>query len=97
MTGPVEEDTFAARLAEDDSCDVCAGEGEDCGSCDGSGEGDSWDGVCSWCGGAGQLIPEHCCVCGGSPYCLCCSRCGGYVGTCTCPITTERGGKQVTV
>lgn len=84
---------------EDCPSGVC-NDSQECGACDGSGddmEGVSDDG-CYHCGGAGQKVPEHCCACGGSPYCQCCPTCGGgYVGDCKCPIPTERDGKQVTV
>ena len=42
---------------------------------------------CYRCGGSGEFIPDHCCVCGGSPYCQCCGKCGSpSVGRCDCPI-----------
>jgi hypothetical protein len=59
-------------------CDVCEEEVE-CG-CD-----DEWD--CYSCGGSGYRVPEHCCDCGGSPYCMVCSRCSApCAGSCSCPI-----------
>jgi len=44
---------------------------------------------CSACYGTGQYVPEHCCLCGGSPYCNCCRTCGECVGTCSCPVTVQ--------
>ena len=46
--------------------------------------------VCSQCGGTGEYVPEHCCVCGGSPYCVCCRTCGAScIGNCKCPVTVQ--------
>jgi len=61
---------------EMDPCDICANEREECHACDGTGDDgyDPWG--CPACGGSGEVIPEHCCACGGSPYCNCCSKCG---------------------
>lgn len=82
------------------SVEVCPSGGcnetEDCRACE-DGDNEEYDGRCYSCGGLGWRVPEHCCQCGGSPYCQCCRTCGGYVGTCKCPIPTERDGKQVTV
>ncbi|MBY8888038.1 hypothetical protein K7472_24820 [Streptomyces sp. PTM05] len=80
---PHEEDDFA--------CEMCE-RYEDCAACDGSGE-DMYAGTddgCYECGGTGQTIPDHCCDCGGSPYCQCCTQCGNYAGTCGCPVTHTR-------
>jgi hypothetical protein len=72
-------------------CSVCAEEREDCHACDGSGEDEYGErGECIECGGAGERIPAHCCQCGGGEYdCQCCRRCGGYAGTCGCPIPVQ--------
>ncbi|GAA2108043.1 hypothetical protein [Streptomyces synnematoformans] len=79
--------------------DVCPSglcdEQQECTACDGSGadmEGGS-DGGCWHCHGAGQVAPEHCYACGGSPYCQCCRTCGLYAGTCSCPqpVTLSSG------
>ena len=86
--------------AEDCPSGAC-NDTEECGACEGSGDdgGGDFDGRgCDSCGGSGVRVPEHCCACGGSPYCNCCSKCGARcVGECRCPITTQRDGKQVTV
>lgn len=53
---------------------------------------------CPLCHGTGWYVGEHCCVCGGSPYCLCCRTCGAScVGDCSCPIAVqlEGGGELV--
>jgi hypothetical protein len=71
-----------------ETCELCE-QPEDCSTCDGSGQ-DMYTGTddgCFECGGTGQVIPEHCCDCGGSPYCQCCTACGNYAGTCGCPVT----------
>jgi hypothetical protein len=54
---------------------------------------------CETCGGKGRYLPEHCCACGGSPYCQCCRTCGAScVAACTCPISvTLESGKTLTV
>lgn len=72
-------------------CDTCTDGWEDCGACDGSGEDmEAYGDACSYCGGRGQVIPDHCCVCGGSPYCQCCSKCGSpNAGTCSCTMTVQ--------
>jgi hypothetical protein len=68
-------------------CEMCE-QYEDCSACDGSGEDlYGYSEGCFECGGTGQVIPEHCCDCGGSPYCQCCSTCGDYAGTCKCKVT----------
>jgi hypothetical protein len=73
-------------------CEICAGmDDHECGNCDGSGEID-WGQPCYSCGGTGMVTPEHCCLCGGSPYCTCCRTCGQCVGTCRCPVTVRLGG-----
>lgn len=60
-------------------CDYA--EWADC-DCDGQ-----WEGECHNCWGAGGYVPDHCCACGGSPYCQCCPTCGAScVGNCTCPL-----------
>ena len=61
-------------------CDICAYP-ESC-DCDDPGE-------CSRCYGSGEYVPEHCCLCGGSPYCTCCSNCGKCIGGCGCPVDVE--------
>lgn len=73
--------------AEDDEevCDICTGPGEECGQCDYEYEPEN----CLGCHGTGYVIPAHCCICGGSPYCDCCSTCGGHVGTCRCPVRVQ--------
>ncbi|WP_367134478.1 MULTISPECIES: hypothetical protein [Streptomyces] len=64
----------------DDICDICAVL-VDC-ACDGDDPG------CWTCGGQGEYIPDHCCACGGSPYCQCCPTCRAEcIGSCTCPVT----------
>jgi hypothetical protein len=72
-------------------CEVCAFEREDCWACEGSGEDpDRSDGECLECAGAGEVIPTHCCACGGSPYCVACHVCGAAcVGDCDCPVTVR--------
>ncbi|MEV1178980.1 hypothetical protein [Nonomuraea sp. NPDC049784] len=48
------------------------------------GDSDCWD-----CGGTGMVAREveHCCDCGGSPYCQCCRTCGAdCLGDCRCPV-----------
>lgn len=74
----------------DFECDICADGEEECTSCDGNGEDDGgYD--CGTCYGSGYAIPDHCCDCGGSPYCQCCRSCGSpNAGTCNCPITVQR-------
>lgn len=63
-------------------CDICRDGWEEC-YCDD-------DADCYHCGGSGERIPDHCCACGGSPYCNCCTRCGAScVGACTCPIPVQ--------
>lgn len=37
--------------------------------CDCDGNPDCWE-----CGGTGEVVPDHCCNCGGSPYCQCWAR-----------------------
>jgi hypothetical protein len=73
-------------------CETCRDGWEDCGNCDGSGD-DMDAGTaegCYRCGGSGEVIPSHCCACGGSPYCNCCSKCGAScVAKCRCPITVQ--------
>jgi hypothetical protein len=84
-----------ANAAGDSDCS-CGFPGVECGC--GSGE-ELWDGrlVCASCHGSGWVIREHCCVCGGSPYCTCCSRCGAAcVSQCDCPITVQlEGGREL--
>lgn len=77
--------------------DACCESAEwaDC-ECDGGGvDGES----CYTCGGTGSYIPDHCCACGGSPYCNCCRKCGARcVAACSCPITVAlESGKAMTV
>jgi len=39
------------------------------------------------------VTPEHCCACGGSPYCTCCSKCGAEcIAGCRCPVTVQLAG-----
>lgn len=65
-------------------CDICRDSERECG-CGGD---DSYD--CYSCNGSGWRVPEHCCDCGGSPYCVKCHRCGAScAGGCDCPITVE--------
>jgi hypothetical protein len=68
---------------EMDPCEICA-DPEPC-ECDDPGE-------CDRCYGSGECVPEHCCLCGGSPYCTCCRTCGECVGTCKCPMTVQLAG-----
>jgi hypothetical protein len=76
--------------ADTEPCQVCAEDRNGCGYCDGSGEDEYGErGECSDCGGSGEVIPSHCCSCGGSPYCNCCTKCHGYAGTCSCPIAVQ--------
>lgn len=83
-------------VSEDDCPSGMCNEYEECGSCDGTGQDPYGYGTCHGCDGAGEIVPEHCCVCGGSPYCLCCRQCGGdYVGDCHCPIPTDRDANPV--
>ncbi|GGP55816.1 hypothetical protein [Streptomyces abikoensis] len=43
---------------------------------------------CSTCDGFGEYVPDHCCDCGGSPYCQCCSSCSApNAGACSCTVT----------
>ncbi|WP_424891814.1 hypothetical protein [Streptomyces sp. XH2] len=81
--------TDGLTVSEDDACQsgLCA-ESEDCTACDGSGEDPDGYGKCWTCDGEGMITPEHCCACGGSPYCNCCRACGAEcIGSCTCPVT----------
>ena len=75
---------------EEPECNVCVHGQQECGNCDGSGDdGSSWG--CLTCGGSGEVVPDHCCACGGSPYCNCCRTCGAEcIGDCTCPVTVQR-------
>lgn len=57
---------------DDEPCSICADDAAtECGYCDGTGD-------CFHCGGYGWSTPDHCCRCGGMPYCQ-------------CPIDTEPG------
>jgi hypothetical protein len=78
----------AAGDREMPPCDICAEGGDECGACDGSGEDDGFA-ICWRCGGTGWAVPEHCCLCGGSPYCNCCHRCGKCIGECPCPVEVQ--------
>ncbi len=82
----------------DEPCGICSDGPEECTSCYGEGE-DEGGYDCTACYGSGERIPEHCCACGGSPYCTCCSKCGApCVGACTCPITVQlHDGSTLTV
>ncbi|MGH3585855.1 MAG: hypothetical protein ACRDQ0_05990 [Pseudonocardia sp.] len=64
-------------------------EQQHCLTCDGSGDG------CDQCNSTGRVTPEHCCACGGSPYCQCCRGCGEYAGTCGCPQPVEMQNGRV--
>jgi hypothetical protein len=71
-------------------CDICEYVREECGACDGTGDDgyDPWG--CPTCGGSGEVTPEHCCACGGPPYCACCRTCGAScIGDCKCPVTVQ--------
>lgn len=82
-------DTTTAEPAEP-ACLVCADGPEECRSCDGAGEDPGGYGSCSTCGGTGAAIPDHCCDCGGSPYCMKCHTCGApCAGSCQCRITVK--------
>lgn len=71
-------------------CDICDNEWNECHDCGGDGSDDyAGDGRCYSCGGSGGQVPSHCCKCGGSPYCNCCPKCGGYVGACKCSIPVQ--------
>jgi hypothetical protein len=61
-------------------CEICT-DPEPC-ECDDPDE-------CDRCYGSGEYVPEHCCLCGGSPYCDGCRRCGQCIGTCKCPIKVQ--------
>jgi hypothetical protein len=80
-------------------CHICDYEREECGACDGTGD----DGYGSWgclsCGGTGEVTLEHCCACGGAPYCTCCSKCGAEcIAECSCPVTVQLvGGGTLTL
>lgn len=51
---------------------------------------------CMACGGTGEAIPEHCCDCEGSPYCVRCHICGDpCAGNCSCPIPVTRADGSV--
>jgi hypothetical protein len=79
-----------APAREMPECEICQSGGGECSACDGSGdENYDGDGRCWHCGGTGWAVPEHCCLCGGSPYCTCCRRCGQCIGECSCPIEVE--------
>jgi hypothetical protein len=89
MTEPVEEfEDF------DDACCESA-EWIDCDCEDADFDPDD----CFRCGGYGSYLSEHCCACGGSPYCNCCRKCGAScVAACKCPITvTLESGKAMNV
>lgn len=71
-------------------CDVCRDGEAECGC------GGEWD-DCR-CDGSGWAVPDHCCDCGGSPYCVKCHKCGAECfGSCTCPVTVQLadGGELV--
>lgn len=97
MTAPYPLDVALAEDERECRAGLCD-EPEDCGACWGEGV-NADDGLsCYRCYGSGQVTPDHCCVCGGSPYCLCCRTCGATcVAACRCPITTTIGGKTVTL
>ena len=72
----------AGEQEMDYPCDICTEPGP-C-DCDDPDE-------CERCYGSGVYVPEHCCVCGGSPYCVCCRACGAEcIGECKCPVTVQR-------
>lgn len=66
---------------DEEPCRTCEQGGSECESCDEHGED-----TCTACYGIGWRIPEHCCDCGGSPYCDCCKTCKQCVATCQCPV-----------
>ncbi|MFE5871638.1 hypothetical protein ACFQ6V_23740 [Streptomyces roseifaciens] len=76
-------------VSEDDACPCgLCDESEDCTACDGDGGDPDGYGKCWTCDGEGTVTPEHCCACGGSPYCACCRTCGAEcIGSCSCPVT----------
>lgn len=75
---------------EVEPCEVCLYEREDCHECGGDGDdGYASDGRCFGCGGSGEVVPDHCCFCGGSPYCDCCKHCGECIAACSCPVVVE--------
>lgn len=80
-----------ADTSEPVECEICSSDYDlhTCSHCDG--DGDDGQGFSCWhCGGRGEVVPDHCCACGGSPYCQCCSKCGnGYAGSCGCPIPLQ--------
>lgn len=67
---------------DEDPCDICESGGEECMSCEATADYED----CYTCGGSGFRIPDHCCDCGGSPYCDCCKTCKQCVATCKCPV-----------
>lgn len=100
---PVDPDRSAcdgcrAELDAEDTgyCPECGMPAEECHACDEGG--DDWSGErCHSCGGSGWRIPDHCCRCGGSPYCDCCGRCGKPVATCACPVEVQMSDGTVRV
>jgi hypothetical protein len=75
-------------------CEVCD-DPEPC-SCDEAYEDEYGYEACDRCGGTGEYVPEHCCHCGGSPYCVGCITCGARsVGSCKCPIPVSLQSGQV--
>lgn len=85
------EPALAPSALDDErmACNVCEDGWVDCSWCEGGGEGEYGD-RCPDCGGRGELIPDHCCACGGMPYCQCCRQCGApYSGSCGCKIPVQ--------
>lgn len=49
---------------------------------------DCWEYGYDWC--VESHVPDHCCDCGGSPYCQCCGKCGAAcLGSCRCSVTVQ--------
>jgi hypothetical protein len=92
------EPTPATDDRELEPCEICADGPQDCTSCDGTGE-DCGGYDCMACYGSGECVPDHCCACGGSPYCNCCSKCGApCAADCDCPIVVQlHDGATLTV
>lgn len=86
---PIAALTNQVYTPDRDPCDIC-NDPQDC-ECE-----NEWSDECYRCGGFGFYVREHCCACGGSPYCQCCRKCGsGYVGHCKCPMPVERADGTV--
>ncbi|WP_018658493.1 hypothetical protein [Actinomadura flavalba] len=63
---------------QDQRCEICDDDADTytCSWCEGSGDRNEYGDVCDACGGRGEVTPDHCCYCGGSPYCNRCHQCG---------------------